>query len=97
MIGGLGLCPSGCYGENYAYFEPIHGSAPDIAGKNIINPTAMIRSAAMMLDHLGYPDSAERLELALEAVYRDEDRLTPDQGGAAKTNEFCQAVSSRLS
>jgi len=96
LIGGLGLCPSGCYGENYAYFEPIHGSAPDIAGKNIINPTAMIRSAAMMLNHFGYADSAERLERAIEAVYRDEDRLTPDQGGVAKTNEFCQAVSKRL-
>ena len=96
LIGGLGLCPSGCYGENYAYFEPIHGSAPDIAGKNIINPTAMIRSAAMMLIHFGYADSAARLERAVEAVSRDEDRLTPDQGGVAKTNEFCQAVSKRL-
>ena len=96
LIGGLGLCPSGCYGENYAYFEPIHGSAPDIAGKNTINPTAMIRTAGMMLSHMGYNDTAERLERALEAVYLDEDRLTPDQGGFANTNEFCQAVSDRL-
>ena len=96
LIGGLGLCPSGCYGENYAYFEPIHGTAPDIAGQNIINPTATMRTAAMMLRYLGYAASADRLETAIDAVYLAEDRLTPDQGGVATTDEFCRAVADRL-
>ena len=96
LIGGLGLCPSGCYGENYAYFEPIHGTAPDIAGQNIINPTATMRTAAMMLRYLGYAASADRLETAIDAVYLAEDRLTPDQGGTATTDEFCRAVADRL-
>src|SRR5207249_680965 len=69
VIGGLGLAPSGCYGDGYAYFEPAHGSAPDIAGKGIINPTATILSAAMMLDHLGFAPAARRLEAAVERVY----------------------------
>jgi len=96
LIGGLGLCPSGCYGKDYAYFEPIHGTAPDIAGQNIINPTATIRTAGMMLRHLGYADTADRLESAIDAVYAAEDRLTPDQGGSATTTEFCNAVGDRL-
>ena len=97
LIGGLGLCPSGCFGEDYAYFEPIHGTAPDIAGQNITNPTATIRSAGMMLRYLGYAESADCLEAAIEGVYAIEDRLTPDQGGNATTEEFCQAVLERLS
>src|SRR5207247_10844779 len=64
VIGGLGLAPSGCYGDTYSYFESAHGSAPDIAGKNIINPTATILSAVMMLEHLGFNDAAARLEAA---------------------------------
>ncbi len=96
LIGGLGLCPSGCFGEEYAYFEPIHGTAPDIAGKNIINPTAMIRTAGMMLRHLGFAESADRLDAAITEVYQAADRLTPDQGGAASTTAFCEAVASRL-
>jgi isocitrate/isopropylmalate dehydrogenase len=97
LIGGLGLCPSGCYGDDYAYFEPIHGTAPDLLGQNIINPTATMRTASMMLRHLGYGETADRLENAIDAVYRDEDRLTPDQGGTASTTEFCAAVAERLS
>ncbi|MFT5391474.1 MAG: isocitrate/isopropylmalate dehydrogenase [Gammaproteobacteria bacterium] len=96
LIGGLGLCPSGCYGDDYAYFEPIHGTAPDIAGQNIINPTATIRTAAMMLTHLGYGDSADRLNNALTAVYAAGTCLTPDQGGSAKTDEFCAALAAHL-
>ena len=65
-IGGLGLCPSACYGENYAYFEPVHGSAPDLLGKDAINPTAMLLSGAMLLDYFGYSEQARRLESALE-------------------------------
>ncbi len=92
VIGGLGLCPSGVYGDTYAYFEPIHGSAPDIVGQHIINPTATLRTAAMMLEHLGFADIAQRIETAIEKVYAAGQYLTPDQGGTARTQEFCDAV-----
>ena len=87
---------SGCYGEDYAYFEPIHGTAPDIMGQNIINPTATIRTATMMLRHLGYGETANRVDSAIDKVYRDGDRLTPDQGGTASTTQFCEAILERL-
>jgi isocitrate/isopropylmalate dehydrogenase len=93
VIGGLGLAPSGCYGDNYAYFESAHGSAPDIAGKDIINPTATILSAALMLEYLGFTEDAQRMATAVEHVYADGRCLTPDQGGNATTTEFCEAVS----
>ena len=96
LIGGLGLAPSGCYGDAYAYFEPAHGSAPDIAGRNVINPTATILSAMMMLDHLGHAEAAQRLETAITRVYATGNVLTPDQGGRASTTEFCEAVASHL-
>jgi isocitrate/isopropylmalate dehydrogenase len=96
-IGGLGLAPSGCYGDGFAYFEPVHGTAPDIAGRHVINPTATLLSAAMLLDHLGLADAARRLERAIDATYAAGDRLTPDQGGSATTEELCAAVASRLS
>ncbi|MGZ6365559.1 MAG: isocitrate/isopropylmalate family dehydrogenase, partial [Ktedonobacteraceae bacterium] len=64
-IGGLGLSPSACYGEHYAYFEPVHGSAPDLVRKGIINPTAMLLSGAMMLTYLGYTEQAKKLERAI--------------------------------
>jgi isocitrate/isopropylmalate dehydrogenase len=92
VIGGLGLAPSGCYGDGYAYFESAHGTAPDIAGKGVINPTATILSAAMMLDYLGFEDAARRLEAAVARVYADGEPLTPDQGGRATTLEFADAV-----
>jgi isocitrate/isopropylmalate dehydrogenase len=95
-IGGLGLAPSGCCGETYAYFESVHGSAPDIAGKNIINPTATLLSAAMMLGYLGFADAAQRLDEAVSAVYVEGQYLTPDQGGKGLTTEFCQAVKKHL-
>jgi isocitrate/isopropylmalate dehydrogenase len=95
-IGGLGLAPSGCYGENYAYFESVHGSAPDIAGRNIINPTATLLSAVLMLEYLGQDDTAERLDRAISRVYAEGHALTPDQGGSASTTEFCAAVRSSL-
>ena len=96
LIGGLGLAPSGCYGDAYAYFETAHGSAPDIAGRNVINPTATILSAMMMLDHLGHAEAAQRLETAIVRVYARGNVLTPDQGGRASTTEFCEAVASHL-
>jgi isocitrate/isopropylmalate dehydrogenase len=91
-IGGLGLAPSGCYGNNYAYFESVHGSAPDIAGKNSINPTATLLSAVLMLDYLGGAEAAERLDTAITRVYAAGQKLTADQGGTASTTDFCAAV-----
>jgi isocitrate/isopropylmalate dehydrogenase len=96
LIGGLGLAPSGCYGDSYAYFESTHGSAPDIAGKGIINPTATLLSAVMMLEHLGFADEAARVTRAVEQVYAEGRALTPDQGGASTTREFCAAVAALL-
>jgi isocitrate/isopropylmalate dehydrogenase len=94
-IGGLGLSPSGCYGESYAYFEPVHGSAPDLAGKGIINPTAMLLSGAMMLTYLGYTEQGKQLERAIEQTYREGVSLTRDQGGGGSTMEFVEAVIKR--
>jgi isocitrate/isopropylmalate dehydrogenase len=96
LIGGLGLAPSGCYGDDYAYFESAHGSAPDLAGRNAINPTATILSAVMMLDYLGLAPEARRLQQAVEEVYAEGVTLTPDQGGSASTTDFCSAVAARL-
>src|SRR5439155_9683842 len=66
-VGGLGVVPSGCYGEDFAYFEPVHGTAPDIAGQGVINPTATLLSAAMLLEHVGPAESARRLQAAVGA------------------------------
>jgi isocitrate/isopropylmalate dehydrogenase len=96
IIGGLGLAPSGCYGETYAYFESVHGTAPDIKGRNIINPTATMLSAAMMLEYLGFGAAAERLKSAIYKVYADGATLTPDQGGRSSTSDFAAAVAAGL-
>jgi isocitrate/isopropylmalate dehydrogenase len=90
--GGLGLAPSGCFGDGWAYFESVHGSAPDIAGRGIANPTGTILSAAMMLGHLGLTAEAERLGSAVAKVYRDGKTVTADQGGTAGTRDMAQAV-----
>ncbi len=95
-IGGLGLAPSACYGEEYAYFEPVHGSAPDLVGKNIINPTAMLFTGILMLDYLGYFHEAQRLEDAIARVYRRGQVVPVDQGGSASTSEFLTAVRNEL-
>ncbi|NKB98440.1 MAG: isocitrate/isopropylmalate dehydrogenase family protein [Pseudomonadales bacterium] len=92
LVGGLGLAASGCYGDDYAYFESAHGTAPDIAGQNIINPTANLLTAAMMLNYLDFSSAAERLNKAITKVYASGDVLTPDVGGTASTNEMCDAV-----
>jgi isocitrate/isopropylmalate dehydrogenase len=92
MVGGLGIAPSACLGGRKPYFEPVHGSAPDIAGKGIVNPTAMILSAKMMLDYLGMKDQAQALEKAVAKVYREGKHLTADQGGKATTKEMAEAV-----
>jgi len=91
--GGLGVAPSGNFGDDgWAYFESVHGSAPDIAGKGIANPTATILSAVLMLDHIGLTAEASRLEAALARVYRDGKALTPDQGGSSSTTAMAAAV-----
>ncbi len=95
-IGGLGLAPSGCYGDDFAYFESAHGTAPDIAGQDLINPTATLLSAAMLLDHVGLGDAARRLDDAVAAVYADGKVLPVDQGGTAGTTEFAHAVVAEL-
>jgi len=91
LVGGLGLVPSANIGEHYALFEPVHGSAPDIAGKNLANPIAAIRSAAMLLDYMGDKDGSSRVESAITAVLEQGIR-TRDLGGSAGTREFGNAV-----
>lgn len=96
LLGSLGMAASGCFGEDYAYFEPAHGTAPDIAGRNIINPTATILSATMMLDYLGLDEAARRIESGLARAYADGTALTPDQGGSSSTSEFMDALARAL-
>src|SRR5437588_8086117 len=92
FVGGLGFVPSANLGDQCAIFEAVHGSAPDIAGKNMANPTAVIRSAQLMLRHLGEHGAAARIHNALEKVYRTRDKLTRDVGGKAGTSEFADSV-----
>jgi isocitrate dehydrogenase (NAD+) len=92
LVGGLGVVPSGNMGETVAIFEAVHGTAPDIAGKGIANPTALLMSAIMMLRHIGEMAAAKRIEDALHKVYREGKTLTRDVGGKASTAEFTAAV-----
>ncbi len=92
LVGGLGLAPSASIGNEYALFEPVHGSAPDIAGKGIANPMAAILSAKMMLQHLGEDGWALRLEAAVLSVLEEGRYLTPDIGGDATTLEVTDAI-----
>lgn len=96
LVGGLGLAPSGNYGKDLAIFEAIHGTAPDIAGRGIANPTALTLSAAMMLVHLGHTEEAERLRSAVRDTIAAGDGLTPDLGGSGTTKSYTEAVKSRL-
>ena len=96
LVGGLGLVPGANLGEDCAVFEPVHGSAPSIAGKNLANPTAMILSAVLLLRHLGEFEKAQRVHSAVEAVYRRGEALTSDLGGSATTTEFTEAVVQHL-
>lgn len=95
-VGGLGVVPSGCYGDDCAYFEPVHGTAPDLAGLGVVNPAATILSGVMLLDHLGFADPARRIERAVDAAIAAGDRLTPDVGGTSTAEEFADAVQERL-
>ena len=91
-----GVVPGANMGENHAVFEAVHGSAPDIAGKGVANPTAMMLSSVMMLIHLNEMDAANRLQSAIEKVYAERGTLTPDVGGRASTDQFTDAVIRRL-
>ncbi len=92
LVGGLGIVPGANMGERYAVFEAVHGSAPDIAGQGIANPTALMQSAVMMLEHLGEGAAAHRLRRAIEHVYAEGQHVTGDIGGRAGTKEFTDAV-----
>ena len=92
LVGGLGVAPSGNLGDEAALFEAVHGTAPDIAGKGIANPTALLLSGVMMLDHMGEVAAARRIDTAVFRVYRERKWVTPDVGGKATTNEFAGAV-----
>lgn len=92
LVGGLGLAPSGNIGEEHGLFEPVHGSAPDIAGKGIANPCSMILSTAMMLDYLGEKELASEINHAVERVVEKGKVLTPDLGGNAKTMDMTEEI-----
>lgn len=96
LVGGLGLAPGGNIGQDVAIFEAVHGSAPDIAGKGIANPTALLLAAILMLDHMGNAEVAARVRDAMQATLDEGKSLTGDLGGSSSTDEFADAVISRL-
>jgi len=96
LVGGLGLAGGANIGEKVAVFEAVHGTAPDIAGKGLANPTALLLSGIMMLKHLSYFEAASRLSKALDEVYAEAKSLTGDLGGKASTKEFTQALCAKL-
>ncbi len=96
LVGGLGVVPGANFGERCAIFEAVHGTAPDIAGKGLANPTALMMSAVMMLRWIELPNEADRLDLAIHKVYADGKVRTRDLGGTANTAEFTEAIISAL-
>ena len=96
LIGGLGLVPSSNIGEDYAMFEAVHGSAPDIAGKHLANPTAFLWSACMMLEYLGENETAARIRRAVDEVLEEGKHLTKDLHGSAPTEEYVDAIIAKL-
>jgi isocitrate dehydrogenase (NAD+) len=96
LVGGLGLAPGANIGTDVAIFEAVHGSAPDIAGKGVANPCALLLGACQMLDHLGQPEQAMRLRNAIIATLEAKDSLTPDLGGSGNTMGFAKAIATRL-
>ena len=92
LVGGLGVVAGANLGDSHALFETVHGSAPDIKGKGIANPTAMISAAIMMLNHISEPAAAKQISVALESVLQRGDCLTPDLGGSATTKKFAEAI-----
>lgn len=96
LVGGLGLTPGANIGRNAAIFEAVHGTAPDIAGKGVANPTAVMLAACQMLDHVGKPELATRIQQAIEATLREQQTVTRDIGGTANTAAFTDAVIAKL-
>ncbi len=96
LVGGLGVVPGANIGDHYAVFEAVHGSAPDIAGKGLANPTALILSASLMLRHLGERTAAERIRRGVEAVLLEGRSVTKDLGGKAATSEMASAIAERV-
>jgi isocitrate dehydrogenase (NAD+) len=96
LIGGLGLAPGGNIGKDAAIFEAVHGSAPDIAGKGIANPTALMLAAGMMLEHTNHHHQAAKLKQAIAAVLQQDNIRTRDLGGKASTKEYTEAIIKRL-
>jgi isocitrate dehydrogenase (NAD+) len=96
LVGGLGVVPGANIGESAAVFEAVHGSAPDIAGKNMANPTALTMSAVMMLRHIEEDAAADRIQNALESVLAEGKTITADLGGSASTTEYTDAVIAQL-
>ncbi len=96
LVGGLGVVAGANFGDDCAVFEAVHGSAPDIAGQQLANPTALIRTAAMMLEHLGEQTAASAVAEAVEDAYRNGNTLTPDVGGSASTMEFAEDLAQRV-
>ncbi len=96
LIGGLGLIPGANIGKDAAIFEAVHGSAPDIAGKGVANPCALLLGAAQMLEHIGMADRAAQLRAAIVATLEAKDSLTPDLGGSGTTMGFAKAIASRV-
>ncbi len=92
FVGGLGLVPGANIGNGCAIFEAVHGSAPDIAGKDLANPTAVLQSAVLMLRHMGEVEAADKVHAALEKTYKEKLHLTRDVGGTSGTTEFADAV-----
>ena len=92
FVGGLGLVPGANLGDRCAIFEAVHGSAPDIAGKGLANPTAVLQSGILMLRHLNEIEAAERIQAAMEKTYKEKAHITRDVGGTAGTSEFADAV-----
>ena len=96
LVGGLGIVPGSNIGKDAAVFEAVHGTAPDIAGKGLANPTALIQSAVMMLHHIGEHVAATKVENAIIEHYRSNSPRTPDLGGTASTREFTESLSNRI-
>jgi isocitrate dehydrogenase (NAD+) len=96
FIGGLGLAPGANIGEDIAIFEAVHGSAPDIAGKNLANPMALIQSSAMMLDHIGEGAAGDRVRWAVQEVLREGKKVSRDLGGSAGTTEIAEAIATKV-
>src|SRR5262245_24753084 len=96
LVGGLGIVPGANIGDQHAIFEAVHGTAPDIAGKGIANPTALMQSAALMLAHIGEREASQRLQSAIQTTYERHEHLTRDVGGGAGTREFTDAVIGNL-